>query len=258
MPQVIQKAQFPQDIRDQLMRMIDYTDRISGVPAVYDARSEKSGESGYLFAQKTRAAEQQNFLPLASLKQHLNEKAEAYMAQAAIQYTIANVPRTFRLNNGKQSITINKKDTETGKLLNDFSMLPRHKVIVSESPTSTTNRMVARAVANETLRIIPPELVGTRAVLSGILAASMESFSPKDKERLNAFSELEEKHAKLQLENMNLKLEMENKQIVMQMNAPAPTPTPTAPTNVAAPQNGMEGLPVPAEKSLGYSNGGAF
>jgi hypothetical protein len=96
LPQPIKKSQFPQDVRDQLLRLIDYVDRISGVPAVYDARSERSGESGYLFAQKTRAAEQQNFMPTAALKQLLNEMAEAWMTQAKIQYTIAGLPRLFQ------------------------------------------------------------------------------------------------------------------------------------------------------------------
>lgn len=257
LPQPIRKAQLPTDIRDQQLRLIDYIDRISGVPAVFDARSERSGESGYLFAQKTRAAEQQNALVSNLFKQHLNEKAEAYLEQARIQYTIAGLPRVFRLNKGRKCVEINKKDLESGKVVNDFSTLPRHKVVISESPASTTNRMIARAVANETLRVIPPELIGMRTMLASILTTSVDNFSSTDKDRLKEFEELEMEQARLMLQNRILTLELQNKQIEAQMNAPQAAPVQVG--GAAIPSEnpmGTDGMPVAPEKSLGYSDAG--
>lgn len=261
-PQPIKKSQFPQDVRDQLLRLIDYPDRISGVPAVFDARSEKSGESGYLFAQKTRAAEQQNYLPTATLKQHLNEKAEAWLEQAKIQYTIAGLPRLFRLNGGKDFVLINKTDSGTGRISNDFTKIPRHKIIVSESPASTTSRMIARAVANETLRVIPIEMFGTRTVMSSIMTSGMDGLSSKNKQDLEEFADLEKEQAKAILTNKILSMQLQNKQLEAQLKAPAAPPASTGAPGELSPMApaptgiGTDGAPIDAAKSLGYSDGG--
>jgi hypothetical protein len=293
-PRPVAKAQFPQDARDQLTRMWDYADRISKAPAVFDARSEKSGESGYLFAQKARVAEQQSYTLFESLKRYEQEKAEAYMEQAKIQYTIAGVERWFKYTDGisTMSIGINVKNDETGETLNDFSQLPRHKVVISESPVSTTNRMVTRALATELLRVIPPDAMGTRQVFTSALVESLDTFNPKDKEKLMKFREIEEGIVleTLKINFLNLKMQslgISQKYDDMQKQAaaakatastvppaapgsPAPVPSSPAPMGgevaAAAPSietqgvggniGSMEGGPVPPEKSQGYQGGG--
>jgi hypothetical protein len=296
-PKPIVKATLPQDARDQLMRMWDYADRISKAPAVFDARSEKSGESGYLFAQKARVAEQQSYLLFDGLKQHEQEKAEAYMDQAKIQYTVGGIERTFMVRRGTEdeALIVNRRYFESvsgaqvERVVNDFANLPRHKVIISESPASTTNRQITRAVSTELLRVIDPACVGTRQVFTSAMVGSMDTFTEKQKAKLEKFDDLESAVAEETLmANLN-KLKLANFQMAQQLEqfklqasqpvpppgsagplppapgggappagpAPAPAPPPPAPAAGGGQNmNSLEGGPVPPEKSAAYSGGG--
>jgi hypothetical protein len=227
-PRPVRKSESLQEVRDQLLRMWDYADRISMAPAAYDARSERSGESGYLYAQKQRAAEQQAYTLFAGLERHLHEKAEAYMLQAKIQYTIGGIERRFAINSGKETLTINKRypEIDPDKIDNDFSKLPRHKVVISESPDSVTNRLVVRTVSNEALKSIPPENIGTRAILVSSLVMSLDQFNEGDKDRLREMRNLEELQAKATLICNIKKLELMTKQFEMQLSGQAPPPPP--------------------------------
>jgi hypothetical protein len=149
-------------------------------------------------------------------------------------------------------------------MLLDFTNLPRHKVIIAESPASTTTRMIARVTANETLRVIPPDMIGTRTVLSAILTGAMDGFSGKDKEELDEFRQLEMQQARAMLQNKILMMEVQNKQLAQQLAAPVAPPAPQGMPGMpmegatpAAPESmGTDGLPVPPAKSLGYSGAG--
>ena len=269
MPRQLQRAAFPTDIRDQALRMWDYADRISKAPAVFDARSEKSGESGYLFAQKARVAEQQSYGVFFRIRQWLNEKAEAYLLQAKVQYSIGGVPRFFKLKDA--GFWANEK-SENGAILNDFSMLPRCRVVISESPAAATNRMITRAVSTELLRVTPPEFIGTRQVFNSSLVESLDTFNPKQRKSLEKFTELEETLAEETLKNKILQLKAQNKQIEMQMTAPPP-PAPGAPgapgmppVQPGTPAVGAEQSAMPAmsdtgagpenpEANIGYQGG---
>ena len=198
-PVPVQKAQFPSDVVNQLTRMWDIADRISKAPAVSDARTEGSGESGYLFAQKTRLAEQQQYILFFGLKRHINEKAEAYLVQAKQQYSIGTIPREFTFNNGKESVMLNEEfSMENGQtgIKNDISQLPRHKVLVTESPSGLTNRLTARALSQELLKVLPPENIGTRQVFTNIIVKSVDNLDEKDKDRVDEFGKLEEEQAR--------------------------------------------------------------
>lgn len=298
-PQPVSKAIFPQDVRDQLQRMWDYADRISKAPAVFDARSEKSGESGYLFAQKARVAEQQSYTLFADLKRHENEKAEAYMEQAKIQYTIGGIERRFLVANVRkgvggssetdwQTVVVNRRwfeDDDSGepveKVENDFANLPRHKVVISESPSSSTNRLITRAVATELLRVIPPEYIGTRQVFTAALVDSLDTFTSKQHADLDEMRELEQTMAKETLKANTLKLRLANKQMQAQLDQapaqaapplpgafPGPGAEPGVPAVAPAPGAGAAGPidafaaaetePVPPEKSMGFKQGGVI
>lgn len=219
MPQKLRKSEFPNDIQAQLIRMWDYADRISKSPSAYDARTESGSESGYLFAQKVRMAEQQQYILFSGLKRHLNEKGEAYLVQAKQTYSVGGWQRDFVLPGEEQEIiSLNKKvhDQETDQvvILHDISQLARHKVTIAESPTGLTNRLISRAVSAEVMATIPPENIGTRTVLTGTIVNSVDSFSADDKEKLKTFRKLEEEQAKMTLEFgiENLKLQKLNVQ----------------------------------------------
>ena len=263
-PRPVSKATLPQDARDQLMRMFDYADRLSKSPAVFDARSEKSGESGYLFAQKARVAEQQSYTLFASLKSYEQEKAEMYMEQAKLQYTIGGIERRFLVRDGsdQKSVVINRRYFETVKgeelerVENDFANLPRHKVVISESPSSTTNRLITRAVSTELLRVIPPEAIGTRQVFTSALVESLDTFNAKDKEKLAMYREIEEEIVLETLKGQLMKLKVGNiqgaqvlKQAQDQAKAQAAGATGGAAEAPAAPQFASPAAQPPSSPS---------
>jgi len=284
MPQKLRKAEFPNDIQAQLVRMWDYADRISKSPAAYDARTEASGESGYLFAQKVRQAEQQQYVLFAGLKRHLNEKGEAYLEQAKRQYSVGGWQRDFLVpSDGNKTISLNEKVEVNGQtyIKADISQLPRHKVVVSESPSGLTNRLISRAVAAEVMATIPPENIGTRTVLTGTIVNSIDTFSADDKERLKKFRKLEEEQAletlKFGIQNLKLQqlnVEMQIKTLEQQKNqpqapigmgAPSAAPAPQMPplgANAAmqaqgAGQPAQGSLPAPTEEELMQALSGA-
>ena len=217
-PKAVRIAQSLPEVQAQLMRLLEYMDRLSKSPAVFDARSEKSGESGYLFAQKSRVAEQQSYTLFSSLSRHLAEKAEAYMLQAKTQYTLGGLERRFVLDGGKHEVIINRRffEGKDEKVENDFANLPRHKVVISESPESTTNRLITRALATEVMKVVPPENIGTRAILNTALVMTLDNFTSADKDRLQEMRGLEEMQAKMTLmANIN-KLKLANFQMEQQ------------------------------------------
>jgi len=209
------------DVVNQLLRMWDVADRISKAPAVSDARTEGSGESGYLFAQKTRIAEQQQYILFASIKQYLAEIAEAYFDQAKIQYSIGMFEREFTINNGTDTIIFNKKvklpNGQTG-IENDISSIPRHRVVISESPSGLTNRLTARALDTELLKVLPPENIGSRQILTSELLDTMDHNSEETRAKLKKMRTMEEKQAELTLEANIIKLETGNIQAAEQLD----------------------------------------
>lgn len=216
----VRKPEMANDVLNQLMRMWDVADRISKAPAVSDARTEGQGESGYLYAQKTRIAEQQQYILFSQVKQWLADIAEGYFEQAKIQYSIGMFEREFVIDDGENSVVFNKKvklpNGQTG-IANDISALPRHRVVISESPAGLTNRLTTRALDTELLKIMPPENIGTRQILTSELMDTMDHNTKETKVKLKMVRELEEQQAVLTLEANVLKLETNNLQAMEQL-----------------------------------------
>lgn len=254
-PVKIRAGEFPTQVNDQLQRMWDVIDRISKAPAVQDARSEGSGESGYLFAQKTAMAEQQQYILFSGLERYEGEKGEAYLMQAQRQYSLGGMSRKFVFENGKKSITVNERVTyENGQvgILNDISQLPRHKVIISQSPSGTTTKLTTRALAIEIMQTLPPESIGTRQILSNTLIKTVDQLSEKDKEKLDEMAKLETELVTETLLSNIMALKTQRVQAEMQLQqiqgsgqgAPASPPQGVLPPGAAAPQQaiGQEGM----------------
>lgn len=245
-PKPIRNPNVLPEVQAQLMRLLEYMDRLSKSPAVFDARTEKSGESGYLFAQKSRVAEQQSYTLFASLSRHLSEKAEAYMLQAKIQYSIGGAERRFVLNGGKQEVVVNQRfgDGAESQTMNDIANLPRHKVVISESPESTTNRLITRALATEVLKVVAPENILTRCILNSSLVSTLDNFTSADKDRLAEAGNLEGQQAKYTILANIEKLKLAIKQMEMQSKQleapPAPPPPAAGGGKAQPPQAGPE------------------
>ena len=163
------RTQFPQDMINELNRMWEVADRISKSPAAWDARNEGSNINGVLFARMSKQAEVNSTVQMMGLESHWHDKGEAYMLLSKLLY--AGIYREFKDAGAKEdnnpTIKVNDtQNTQDGKqvTLNDISKLPRHKVIVSQSPQGVNNRETDRELNSELLRVIPGQNPVSRAL----------------------------------------------------------------------------------------------
>lgn len=185
----IPRAQFPSDVLQEINRMWDMGDRISKSPPVMDGRSEGSEDrSGSLYARKQQQAEINTTTMLKSLEYHWNEKGEAWMLVAQALY--GGVEREFR-GAGKTggTISINQEvETPNGSYkYNDISTIPRHKVIVSQSPQGVTYREVQRTINSELLKYIPPTNPISRATIVKNIMKSIDAPEEERKDYAEAY-----------------------------------------------------------------------
>lgn len=147
------KQQVPGDLFGIVNEMIDLMDRLVPQPAASEGRTERSGESGILFAQKVEVAKTMQTTMIQSVRWLMNDIGEAYFFMAKQLYGQGR--RTFTNGKGTKSITINETviNPYTGEeeIINDFSTLPRHRVVISESAAGVNNRLVQREL-NATLQ----------------------------------------------------------------------------------------------------------
>jgi hypothetical protein len=245
MPKKIGGVQLDPAITQQLVRMWEYADRLSKSPAVMDAQTTGQAESGYLYAQRTAVAAQQQYILFSGLKRHLNEKSEAYLEQSRVQYALEGQQRDFPVDGGERFVSLNKRvKTEDGTdsyIENDISQLPRQKVIITESPAGQTVRLVNRAIAIDSLKVIPPEELGTRAIFTSMFTDTLDTFDEKQKAKLRRMRALEEEQAEETMRANITKAKLTRLQMEQQVNAlqnPAPPPPAT--------QGAIEQAPIPS------------
>lgn len=145
----LNQNQFNPQIVDQIARLWDVIDRISKVPAAMDAMSESANESGVLFDRKLQVARMGIVTLIERLKEFRRNISEAYYNQWQLAYN--DIERQMETNDGKQSITLNKKVFKSGKIFieNRPAMIPRSTVIINESPANPTKLMAKRALYSE-------------------------------------------------------------------------------------------------------------
>lgn len=185
-----QNASFPSTEISELNNMIDMMDRMSTVTPAQSGRSEGSEESGILFARKQLQTEINQTPMIKNLEHYWNEKGEAYMLLA--QQLYSGIYRKFSIGEDNQVIEINIP-TPNG-LQNDISMMPRHKVVVSQSPKGATQKMVDRAIYAELLRSIPAEVPQARLALIEMIFGTLTH----NKEETDRLIELIKKDQNLQ------------------------------------------------------------
>jgi len=142
---LIENKAIPGDLFGIANMMIDLMDRLVPQPAANEGRSEKSGESGILYAQKVEIAKTMQTVVMAVVRQFWNDIGESYFFLAKQLYRKGR--RVFTNALGTKKTIINEPDyTEQGEetILNDFSALSRHRVIISEAPAGVNNRLVQR------------------------------------------------------------------------------------------------------------------
>lgn len=197
--QQIVKTQIPGDLFNIVNEMIDLMDRLVPQPAASEGRSEKSGESGILFAQKVEIAKTMQTTMLSSIKQLWNDIGEAYFFLAKQVYSEGR--RTFTNAKGTQKVVIN--DTRYDQfgephVLNDFSALSRHRVVISEAPAGVNNRLTQREL-NATLMQTYAPFPNTQLVFASNLVKSID-MNEVDKEEAKNAIELDKERIKAETE----------------------------------------------------------
>ena len=225
-PTPVRSGNVSNEVITQLERMWQYSDKLSKSPSVMDAQTASENESGYLYAQRTRMAEQQQFILFSGIQRWQKEKAEAYMELVRSgHYSVDGIPRHFPLQGGKKFVTLNKKvKSESGEdvIINDVSQIPRHKVAISESPEGLTNRMINRATSIDTLKVLPPEQIATRQIVANVITQSLDGLTEEQRQQLKEFTALETQQAKIKLQLNILQGEMQLKQLSAPPTPPAP------------------------------------
>jgi hypothetical protein len=189
------RAQFPANIVNELQRMWEMSDRIPPITSAMDGRSEGSEDrSSVLYARKQQQAEINLTMALKTLEHYANEKGEAYMLVAQSLYS--GVYREFRVPGEQNVIKINEQvETPEGTIIvNDLSAMPRHKVIVSQSPQGITYREVQRTINSELLQYIPPQNPISKAIAVANVMKALDT-SAEERREYEIASELEKQLA---------------------------------------------------------------
>jgi hypothetical protein len=138
----VMDRQIPGDLFGIANMMVDLYDRLVPQPAASEGRTERSGESGILFAQKVEVAKTMQTTLMASIRQLWNDIGEAYFFMSKQLYGKGR--RVFTSGNGMAKTVVNEEYiNEYGETVvyNDFSGLSRHRVIVGEAPAGVNNRL---------------------------------------------------------------------------------------------------------------------
>lgn len=197
------KAPFPAAAINEENRMVDFLDRLSKVSAAQSGRSEGSEESGILFARKQLQTEINQTLLTKNLAHYWNEKGEAYMLLA--QQLYSGPYREFSVKDGKDTLELNIPTPEG--LQNDISMMPRHKVVVDQSPQGATQRIVDRAISMD----IMTKMGGTSPLVAAVAAFNTFKTLDHSMEERDQYMAIGEKL----LESALIQTEATNKQAEM-------------------------------------------
>jgi hypothetical protein len=230
---------------NEIVRLMEILDRISFHPAAADARTQGQGESGILFAQKAKMAEIANYCMNETVKQHENDKAEAYFMQAKVTYGNNNVKRDFLIPSKKSKITINEHVTlfdGTETIKNQIANVPRHRVVITESPQGETRKLTTMMIANDLLgKLSPNENPMSRAILSSGLVMNVDVFSDEERQELKEAGTLEKELAK---SNIQAKMASNQSMVDQAQAAAAQAAMGPLPGEVPA------GVPAPAQSPM--------
>jgi len=243
--QEVGKSQIPGDLFGIVNEMIDLMDRLVPQPAASEGRTERSGESGILFAHKVEVAKTMQSTMLASRRQLWNDIGEAYFFLAKQLYSKGR--RTFTDGKGARKIVVNDPmiDVDTGEetIVNDFSGLSRHRVVISEAPAGVNNRLMQREL-NSTLAQHFAQMAPNTSMefLSGVVE-SLDRDEVKKQQAMDAV-ELDKKALRVETE-----ARIANAEVMKQQAQAASQPAGGAPGGGGAPMPGgaptEPGAPLP-------------
>lgn len=212
---------YQSEIHEQLERMSEYMDRLSKQTATLEGRNESSHDTGILFARRQIQSEIAQTVLVKGLERYWNEKGEAYLLFAPQLYGGTYREFTTSSYNGKENrntVAINDTvDTPVGKITyNDITTLPRHKVIVTQSPQGITVRATERAISAELLRSIPENNIVSKAQLTKNIMETLDN-KDDDREKLKAAAELEYQLAVETIKTQIVSMKSQQAQLAQQM-----------------------------------------
>jgi len=212
------------EIDTELRRMSDYMDKISKQTATLDGQNESSHETGILFARKQLQSEIAQTVLLKGLEKYWNEKGEMYLLYAPELYGGTYREFTTSSYNGasqRGKVAVNETlETPGGtRTFNNLKMIPRHKVVVTQSPQGVTIRATERAISAELLRSIGPENLVSRAQLTKNIMGTLDN-KDEDREKLMAAADLEYQFAVESLKTQIMGMKVQQMQMAMQIQQP--------------------------------------
>lgn len=237
-------GQVPPDLFNIANMIVDLFDRLLPQPAASEGRTERSGESGILFAQKVEVAKTMQMTLLEQIRLFQNAIGEVYFFMAKQLYGKGR--RVFTDAKGKRKIIVNDVQINQygeEEIVNDFSGLSRHKVVISEAPSGVNNRLVQREMSASLMQSFQG-LPSVGIQMGKNLIKSLDYDSIQKQEAMDAIN-LEEERIRVQTELAIANAQMAIQQ-AQQMNVP---PEPEAAAEGAGMQPGQspqlepQGLP---------------
>lgn len=219
------RAQFPSDSVNELNRMWELSDRLPITNPASDGRSEGSEDrSAILYARKAQQGEINTTMITKCLEGLWNEKGEMYALVAPALY--GGVYREFRMPGTNKTFSINEEiDTPYGKVtINNIADLPRHKVVISQSPQGVTYREIQRSLNAELIRNIPGQNPISRAIAVSNVMKSLDMTTEERKEyeiaseleKQLAFESIKAQINGFKLQSAKMELILQNPQLLMQ------------------------------------------
>lgn len=187
----VQNSGFPSEVYENLNHMIHtILPNISKVtPAKLGQPGQEEQMSGKLYDMMRVQSDVQAYTIHYGLRLFYNSVYESYLLQAAQTYSNEQIPRTFAIKKGRESITLNEpvtlEDGQTG-IKNDVAKLKeiRLKVIISEKQASPTEK---RGRVNELsllLKEIPEDKTLTRSIIWSKVIENIDYLDEETKEML--------------------------------------------------------------------------
>ena len=176
--QTAKSRQFPSTVVNQLERMYDVIDRISGVPAAMEGMTESASEPGVVFDRKLQVSRIALLLITQQVKQLNNHLAEGYFYQWQKSYN--GPPLKFVSRDGKRQVTLNERVSKGDKIYvrNVPALAPRCSVYVTESEQSLSRQSSNRMLYSGMYK----DMAANHPEYATILAAAiMETFPLNDK-----------------------------------------------------------------------------
>lgn len=175
-----------QDLYRVAAEMIDLMDLLVPQPPAGEARTERSNESGYHYAQKLQVMKTLQAPMMNGVRILWNEIAEAYLYLACQHYKKGY--RVFRVGDNAAGVAINRPaiDISTGEeyIENDFSLLNplRVRVQIAESPLAVNTRVLQTETNLALLQAWPQNLpFSSLTFVENILKYTEMSDSDKEK-----------------------------------------------------------------------------